>query len=87
VHPGIRKSLFFVSSLIKHLRPEIETIVTNYMSEVVSGLLYEFKKMFKLSQEGPQESIVPAGTPNHPPMFLCRPRKGAEVPDLNAGVM
>jgi len=29
-------------------------------------------------------SIVPKGTPNRPSMYLLCPRKGAEVPDLNA---
>jgi hypothetical protein len=36
------------------------------------------------SPEGPRESIVPTGTPNRPQMFLFGPRKGVEVPDLNA---
>jgi hypothetical protein len=31
-----RKSLTFASSLIKHLRPEMESISTNYMPDVVS---------------------------------------------------
>jgi hypothetical protein len=87
VHPGIIKSLIFVSSLINDLRLEIETAATNHISEVASGLSYDFKKMLKSPQEGPHESIVPTGTPNHPQMFLCCPRKGAEVPDLNARVM
>jgi hypothetical protein len=31
--------------LIKHLRPEKESIATNYMPEVASNLSYDFKKM------------------------------------------
>jgi hypothetical protein len=34
--------------------------------------------------EGPCESIVPKGTSNRPQMSLFGPRKGAEVPGLNA---
>jgi hypothetical protein len=31
---------------MKHLRPEIVIIATNYMPKVASDFLYEFKKMF-----------------------------------------
>jgi hypothetical protein len=46
VRPLFRKSLIFVSSLIKHLRTEIETITTIHMPEVVSDLSDDFKEMF-----------------------------------------
>jgi len=36
----ILKSLICVSFMIKHQRPEIETIATNYIPEVVSDLSY-----------------------------------------------
>ena len=38
VRLGIRKSIFFVLSLIKHLRPEMKTLIAYYMPEVVSDL-------------------------------------------------
>jgi len=34
-------------SLIKHLRPEIKNIATNYMPEVVSDAPYDFKKIIE----------------------------------------
>ena len=45
MRPGIRKSLILVSSLIKHLRPEMKNIAENYLLEVVSDLPYDFKKI------------------------------------------
>jgi hypothetical protein len=47
VHLPLIKSLICVSSLIKHLRPEIEIISTNYMPEVISDLSYDIKKLFQ----------------------------------------
>ena len=38
----------------------------------------------KRYSERPRESIVPTGTLNRPQIYLFFPRKGAEVPDLNA---
>jgi hypothetical protein len=37
-----------------------------------------------MTPEEPREPVVPTGTPNRPKTLLFGPRKGAEVPDLNA---
>jgi len=46
VHLLIGKSIIFVSSLIKNLRPELESIATNFMPEVASHSPHEFKIEF-----------------------------------------
>jgi len=45
----IRKSIIFVSYLIKQLRPEMRSTATNYMPEIVSDSSYDFKKMVEPS--------------------------------------
>jgi hypothetical protein len=49
VHPGIRKITNFC---IICMRPEMKSIATNHMPEVVTDKPYDFKRCFNRSQKG-----------------------------------